>query len=86
MPRIRQEAAKYAAKDFAKEIRIAGTRMGLNTVKEIAEYTEFPPDTLRLRLRQPETLKFKEIFQLAAKLRMPLETFECLVRGERTKS
>ena len=42
MPRIRQKSYEYAMKDLVREIRVAGAKRGLNSVKEIAEAVSIP--------------------------------------------
>lgn len=81
MARIRQKAAEYAAQDFAKEIRVAGAKLGLNSVSAIADYAEMNRDTLRVRMRDPGSLKLKEILLLTEKLRMGPDSMACLTRG-----
>lgn len=81
MSRIRQKAAEYAAQDFAKEIRVAGAKLGLNSVSAIADYAGMNGDTLRVRMRDPGSMKLKEILLLAEKLRMGPDSMACLTRG-----
>ena len=84
MPRIKQNASAYAAKDFMIEIRKAGVDRGLNSVQQIAEYCGLKPSTLRRRMREPEAMPMGEILLLSEKLHMKLEAFAPLARGGKT--
>lgn len=81
MPRIKQNALEYAAADFAREIRVAGAKLGLHSATAIAEYAGLDRDTMRRRLREPKSFKLGEILTLTMKLRMGPESMECLTRG-----
>lgn len=81
MPRIRQKRYEYAMKDLVKEIRVAGAKRGMNSVKEIAEAAGMNYDTLRNKLRNPGSMKLSELLPLMDALRMGTESLEPLVRG-----
>lgn len=83
MARIRQNAMKYVAEDFIREMRAAGCRKGLNSVTAIADYCGMRRDTLQNRVKSPEGLKFGEIWLLTWKLGMKEATTDCLRRGEK---
>lgn len=81
MPRIRQNAAEYAAKDFAAEIRVAGARLGLNSATAIARQAGIDDVTFRSRMRNPESLKLGEILKLIEALKMGPDSLAPLTRG-----
>ena len=85
MPRIRQKSYEYAMADLVKEIRVAGAKMGMNSVKEIAEAAGMSYDTVRNKMRNPGSMKLSELLPILDALRMGTESLEPLVRGGRTK-
>ena len=85
MPRIRQKSYEYAMADLVKEIRVAGAKMGMNSVKEIAEAAGLRYDTIRQKFNNPGSMKLSELLPLMDALRMGTESLEPLVRGGRTK-
>lgn len=60
MPRIRQEAEKYAAEDFRKEVRIRQGENDLMSKSVLAEAAGMPRTTLTKRLNEPMSMTFGE--------------------------
>lgn len=85
MPRIRQKSYEYALKDFVKEIRVAGAKLGMNSLKEISDAAGLNYDTIRNKMRNPGSMKLSELLPLMDTLRMGAESLEPLVRGGKVK-
>lgn len=81
MPRIRQKSYEYAMADLVKEIRVAGAKRGLNSIKEIVEAAGLRYDTMRPKFKNPGRIKLSELLPLMDALKMGPESLEPLVRG-----
>lgn len=64
MPRIRQNAEKYAAEDFREEMRIRQGHHDLMSKTALAEAADLPRTTVTKRLANPETMTFEEFRKL----------------------
>lgn len=64
MPRIHQNADKYAAEDFRKEIRVRQGENDLMSKSALAEEVDIPRTTLLKRLLDPMTMSFGEFKKL----------------------
>lgn len=64
MPRIRQNAERYAAEDFRKEVRIRQGERDLMSKSALAEEADMPRTTLTKRLSDPMSMTFGEFRKL----------------------
>ena len=64
MPRIKQNADKYAAEDFRKEVRIRQGERDLMSKTALAEKADIPRTTLLKRLADPMGMTFGEFRKL----------------------
>ena len=83
MPRIKQNAAKYAAEDFVKNIRKAGIDKGYDKFCQLAEAAGINEKTFRGKLKNPGAFKLSEILMLSSRLGLTLEDFAPLVGGNK---
>ena len=66
MPRIQQNAEKYAAEDFRKEVRIRQGERDLMSKTALADEADLPRTTLTKRLTDPMSMTFGEFRKLKA--------------------
>lgn len=64
MPRINQNAEKYAAEDFRKEVRMRQGERDLMSKTALAEAAQLPRTTVTKRLAEPMTMTFGEFRKL----------------------
>lgn len=64
MPRLKQNADKYAAEDFRKEVRIRQGERDLMSKSALAEEADMPRTTLTKRLADPMSMTFGEFRKL----------------------
>lgn len=71
MPRIRQNAQKYAEEDFRKGVRHFMVDAGFESLKEVAAAAGIPHSTLCKRIQQPDTMTAREMRSLFPVVRPP---------------
>ena len=64
MPKIRQNADRYAAEGFREEIRIKQGKNDLMSKSALAEEADLPRTTLTKRLADPDSMTFGEFKKL----------------------
>lgn len=64
MPKIRQNADRYAADGFRKEVRIKQGENDLMSKTALAEEADLPRTTLTKRLADPDSMTFGEFKKL----------------------
>ena len=64
MPRIYQNAQKYAVADFQQEIRRQQGHYDLMSVRALAGAMGIPPTTLNPKLKEPHRLTVEEVQKL----------------------
>lgn len=71
MPRIRQNAQKYAENDFRKALHHSMVDAGLDSRKDVADAAGIPHSTLCKRINQPDTMTVREMRMLFPVVRPP---------------
>lgn len=69
MPRIKQNAEKYAAADFLKEVRRQQGEYNVMSVRALAELVGIPNSTLHPKLQDPDKLLVADIRKLVKAIR-----------------
>lgn len=72
MPRIRQNAAQYAADDFRKALKNALVNCGKKQ-KDLAEETGIPESTVSERIRDPRKLTLGQMQEIVRATQMEPE-------------
>lgn len=72
MPRIHQNAEKYALDDFRKEIRKKQGEYDLMSVRALADKAGIPQSTLNPKIHDPDKLMVPELRKLVKTLHLEI--------------
>lgn len=64
MPRIRQNAERYAQEDFQREIRQRQGYYNLMSIRSLAQAVDIPHSTLNPKLKEPDKLAVSDLRKL----------------------
>ena len=85
MPRLRQNAERYAREDFQTEIRKKQGEHDLMSVRALARALGIPATTLGPKLEEPDKLKVEDLRKLVAVLALdPLAVLALLGYDNKT--
>ena len=85
MPRVKAGDIDYAMRDFIRNVRACGNLIGIVTIKDLAAKCQIPEDTMKKRIREPETIKFPEQLKMIRALKMGPEYLEPIMRCGKTR-
>ena len=68
MPRIRQNAERYADEDFRREVKCRQGYYDLMSMQALADATGIPRTTLTKRMSAPESMTVAEIRKIVASI------------------